>query len=76
MRGIETIALDARVVSVIKEQIFRAQLANGHAFTAFVGRTGGTTAIRIGDRVAVALSPYDMSRGRIVMKGEGEHESA
>jgi len=68
--------LDARLESVIKGQVFRARLANGHVFTAFAGRTGGGTPVRVGDRVAVALSPYDMSRGRIVGKDAGEHEGA
>ena len=76
MRGIETITLDARLLSVIKDQVFRAQLANGHEFTAFAGRTGGGEAVGVGDRVSVTLSPYDMSRGRLAMKDEGEHESA
>ncbi|MCX6996209.1 MAG: translation initiation factor IF-1 [Kiritimatiellaeota bacterium] len=70
--------LDAQVLSVIKDNVFRAQLANGHELVAYAGRSSGVAAagVRIGDRVSVALSPYDMSQGRIVLEDEAEHESA
>jgi translation initiation factor IF-1 len=68
------IALDARVVSVVAKTAFRAELVNGHRFLAFVAREDrdrvGETAP--GTVVRVRMSPYDMSRGRIVVAAVGE----
>lgn len=63
----ETILLDARVVSVIDNNAFGAELRNGHRFVAFFGR-GEMRRERpeIGDKIRVELSPYDMSKGQVV----------
>lgn len=63
----ETILLDARVVSVIDNNAFGAELCNGHRFTAFIrrGDVGHATPV-IGDRIRVEMSPYDMSKGPLV----------
>jgi translation initiation factor IF-1 len=72
MAGPEIIRLDARVVSVIANAVFRVELANGHRLVAFAaraekGRAGG---LKPGDTVRVELSPCDMSRGRLVFSDE------
>lgn len=68
----EIIRLDATVVSVIASAVFRVELANGHRLVAYAARAekdrGG--ALGPGDRVRVALSPCDMSRGRLVFREE------
>ena len=63
----ETILLDARLLSVIDNNAFDAELPNGHRFVAFFGR-GETPRVRpeIGDVARVEMSPYDMSKGRLV----------
>jgi len=63
----EPILLDARLLSVIDNNAFDAELSNGHRFTAFFGR-GERDARRpeSGDCVMVEMSPYDMSKGRLV----------
>ena len=73
MRGIEIFTLDACVLSVINSTVFRAQLANGHEFVVYGAKAAG---VRIGDCVSVALSPYDMAQGRMVLENEVENESA
>ena len=67
----ETILLDARLLSVIDNNAFDAELSNGHRFTAFFGR-GERDARRpeSGDCVMVEMSPYDMSKGRLVINQE------
>jgi translation initiation factor IF-1 len=63
----EIIRLDAKVVGVIGNSVFRAELANGHRIVAFaVGPDREkTTSLGLGDVVQVEMSPYDMSRGRV-----------
>ncbi len=62
----ETILLDARLVSVIDNNAFGAELRNGHRFIAFFGRGDVyRTRPENGDEVRVEMSPYDMSKGRL-----------
>ncbi len=63
----ETILLDACLVSVIDNNAFGAELRNGHRFVAFLGRGNiGRAVPKIGDETRVEMSPYDMSKGRLV----------
>lgn len=67
----ETILLDARLVSVIDNNAFDAELRNGHRFVAFVGRVDkGVEMPQVGAQVTVEMSPYDMSKGRLVLDQE------
>ena len=67
----ETILLDARLVSVIDNNAFGAELRNGHRFVAFLGRSEKGHAVpKIGDETRVEMSPYDMSKGRLVTNQE------
>ena len=67
----ETILLDARLVSVIDNNAFGAELRNGHRFVAFFRRgDAGRITPEIGARVMVEMSPYDMSKGRLVINQE------
>ena len=63
----ETILLDARLLSVLDNNAFDAELRNGHRFVAFFGR-GEQPSVRpeIGSTVKVEMSPFDMSKGRLV----------
>jgi translation initiation factor IF-1 len=68
----EIIQLDACVESVISTTAFRARLANGHGFVAYyqpAAAVGRRVELRPGQRIRVAMSPYDMSAGRVVMDG-------
>ena len=61
-----------RVIGVVKEKLpnanFLVELENGHEVLATVSGKMRKNFIRImaGDRVEVELSPYDITRGRIV----------
>lgn len=65
----ETILLDACLVAVIDKHAFSAELRNGHRFVAFFERDKGCdVALVPGDKVTVEMSPYDMSKGRLVFE--------
>ncbi len=67
----ETILLDARLISVIDNNAFGAELGNGHRFVAFLGRHDmGRSVFEINAEITVEMSPYDMSKGRVVVNQE------
>jgi translation initiation factor IF-1 len=63
-----------RVEAVVKEALpnatFRVELENGHQLLAHVSGKIRMNFIRIlpGDKVTVEVSPYDLSKGRIVYR--------
>jgi len=71
MQKKETILLDARLKSVIDNNAFDAELRNGHRFVAFLGRDDKSGSMpQVGAQVTVEMSPYDMSKGRLVLDQE------
>lgn len=66
----EAIEVEAVVVEPLPNAMFRVELDNGHRVLAHVSGKMRKYFIRIlpGDRVKVELSPYDLSRGRIVYR--------
>ena len=66
-RGIE---VEGEVAETLPNAMCRVQLENGHVILAYVSGKMRRHYIRIlpGDRVRVELSPYDLSRGRIVYR--------
>ena len=66
----DAIRLDARVVEALPNAVFRVELENGHRILAHVSGKMRMNFIRIlaGDTVTVEMSPYDLTRGRIVLR--------
>lgn len=66
----EAIEVEGIVTEVLPSAMFRVDLANGHTLLATAAGKMRKFHIRIlaGDRVTVALSPYDLSRGRITFR--------
>lgn len=58
------------VTEALPNTHFRVQLDNGHEVLAYLSGKMRRYYIRVllGDRVAVELSPYDLTRGRIVYR--------
>ena len=58
------------VQEALPNAVFRVTLDNGHKVLAHISGKMRKNFIRIlpGDRVAVELSPYDLTRGRIVYR--------
>ncbi len=66
----DAIKLRAKVVEVLPNAMFRVELENGHRILAHVSGKMRMHFIRIlqGDTVTVEMSPYDLNRGRIVLR--------
>ena len=64
-----------RVEAVVKEALpntqFKVELPNGHLILAHVSGKMRMNFIKIlpGDKVTVEMSPYDLTKGRIVFRG-------
>lgn len=65
-----SIELDGVVVESLGNAMFRVQLENGHVITAHISGKMRLHYIKIlpGDKVQVAMSPYDLSKGRITFR--------
>jgi translation initiation factor IF-1 len=68
----EVIAVEGTVVETLPNAMFRVELDNGHRVLAHISGKMRMHFIKIlpGDKVSVELSPYDLSRGRIVYRGK------
>ncbi len=66
----DTIRLQAKVIATLPNAVFRVELENGHEIMAHVSGKMRMHFIRIlpGDSVTVEMSPYDLNRGRIVLR--------
>jgi translation initiation factor IF-1 len=66
----EAIRVSATVKEALPNAVFRVELDNGHQIIAHASGKMRMHFIRIlpGDRVSIELSPYDLSRGRIVYR--------
>ena len=66
----EKIVLDAVVTEALPDTKFMVELENGQKILAYISGRMRKFYIRIlpGDRVTCAVSPYDLTRGRIVYR--------
>ena len=66
----EAIEIEGLVEELLRNSTFRVTLANGHSVLATIAGKMRKFRIRVlaGDRVTLALSPYDLTRGRIVYR--------
>ncbi len=66
----DAIQMMGTITEVLPNTTFRVELENGHQILAYVSGKMRKNYIRIlrGDRVAVELSPYDLTRGRITYR--------
>jgi len=66
----DSIRLQAKVIEALPNAMFRVELENGHKVLAHVSGKMRMNFIRIlpGDLVTVEMSPYDLNRGRIVLR--------
>ena len=67
----EAIEVEGKVIEPLPNTMFRVELENGHVVTAHISGKMRKNYIRIltGDKVTVQLTPYDLSKGRIVYRG-------
>ena len=66
----DAIRLQAKVLEALPNAMFRVELENGHKILAHVSGKMRMHFIRIlpGDTIMVEMSPYDLNRGRIVLR--------
>lgn len=66
----DTIKMTGKIEEVLPNAMFRVSLENNHRITAYLGGKMRQHDIKIllGDNVEIEMSPYDLSRGRIVYR--------
>ena len=66
----EAIAIEGIVKEALPNTMFKVELKNGHIILAHLSGKMRKFYIRIvpGDKVRIALSPYDLTRGRIIFR--------
>jgi len=68
----DTVEVEGEVTETLPNTLFRVQLDTGQAIIGHLSGKMRMHHIRVlpGDRVRVAMSPYDLSKGRIVTRLE------
>jgi translation initiation factor IF-1 len=69
----EKLILEGKITESLPNTSFRVKLDNGYEVLAYLSGKMRKYYIRVllGDRVRVELSPYDLTRGRIVYRHKG-----
>jgi translation initiation factor IF-1 len=68
----DVIEVEGTVMESLPNAMFQVELANGHKILAHISGKLRMNFIRIlpGDKVTIELSPYDLTRGRIIWRGK------
>jgi translation initiation factor IF-1 len=66
----DAIQVEGKVLETLPNAMFRVELENGHKVLAHISGKMRMHFIKIlpGDKVMVELSPYDLTRGRIIFR--------
>jgi len=70
MAGKDAFQVEGVIAEVLSPKTYRVDLPNGHRLLGFVaGRmTGSAARFRVGARVMLQLSAFDLSEGRILVE--------
>ena len=76
----EVIEVEGTVLETLPNAMFKVELENGHVILAHISGKMRMYYIKIlpGDKVALEMTPYDLSKGRITYRykvGESKRES-
>ena len=65
-----SIQQDGTITEALSNAMFRVELENGHIVTAHISGKMRMNYIKLlpGDKVKMELSPYDLTKGRIIMR--------
>ncbi|MCK5336922.1 MAG: translation initiation factor IF-1 [Gammaproteobacteria bacterium] len=68
----EAIQMEGVVIETLPNTTFKVELENGHVVNAHISGRMRKNYIRImtGDKVTIELTPYDLSKGRIVYRSK------
>ncbi|MCI8425965.1 MAG: translation initiation factor IF-1 [Lachnospira sp.] len=66
----DVIEIEGKVIEKLPNAMFQVELENGHQILAHISGKLRMNYIRIlpGDKVKIELSPYDLSKGRIIWR--------
>ena len=66
----DVIEVEGKVVEKLPNAMFKVELENGHQVLAHISGKLRMNYIRIlpGDKVTMEMSPYDLSKGRIIWR--------
>lgn len=70
----DVIEVEGTVIEALRNATFVVQLTNGHVITCYISGKLRMHYITIlqGDTVKVEMSPYDLTKGRIVWRSKGK----
>jgi len=70
MSRADSIEVEGKVLEKLPNAMFKVQLENGHVVLAHISGKLRMNYIRVlpGDKVTMELSPYDLSKGRIIWR--------
>ena len=66
----DVLELEGKVIETLPNAMFKVELENGHQILAHISGKLRQNYIRIlpGDKVTIEMSPYDLSKGRIIWR--------
>ena len=66
----DTLTFNGVVKDLLPNAMFRVELSNGHMITAHTAGKLRKNRIRVlqGDKVTVEMTPYDLTKGRIIFR--------
>lgn len=64
------ITVDGEVVEVLPNSLFRVKIQNDHIITVYLSGRMRINSIKVlqGDKVKLEISPYDLTKGRIIFR--------
>ena len=67
----DLLSFKGKVLDLLPNAMFRVKLENGHTVTAHTAGKLRKNRIRVlqGDNVTVEMTPYDLTKGRIIFRG-------
>ena len=67
----DLLEFEGKVTDLLPNAMFRVKLENGHTVTAHTAGKLRKNRIRVlqGDNVTVEMTPYDLTKGRIIFRG-------
>ena len=70
----EAIEMEGIVIEALPNTTFKVELENGHVVNAHISGKMRKHYIRIltGDKVTVQLTPYDLTKGRIIFRNKDQ----
>jgi len=70
MSKADVVEIEGTVIEKLPSAMFKVELENGHVVLAHISGNLRMNYIRIlpGDKVTLELSPYDLSKGRIIWR--------